>query len=186
MLLPFSSPLGLLAISLLASICLGTGSAEISPYPKLSADSETTIEVTQILSLFGFLLDTKNFSALNYVFTDDVVVDSRPLSGTATGNPSTGLASLEKFYERVYFNQTTQHVSESVLVYDLAQTTAKAVSYQSVVYFGQGALLGQIATFYEKLDDDLVKVDGSWRISARTLILFVSFSTLRLWQLAWR
>lgn len=178
-----SALLGLSTVSLLFSTVLGHDITDKSLNKTLLYKVETTVQITEILSLYGFLLDTRDFSLFNLVYTDDVVAN------VATP-PITGLPALVKLYKDLFTNQgPTIHASQNVLVYDVTATNAKAGSYNTVTYFGTGSLAGQIVTYYERFQDVFTKVDGTWKISERTLTLYVSrflhllIETMLIWRL---
>lgn len=182
---PFIS---LLAVNLLPSVALvrsaqtpsnASANAEgISPLfavvpPVLTGDTDAVVAITQGLSLYGLAIDTKNFTALAGAFTSDIVANVPPL-------PITGLAKYESFLAADLAPLKTQHITSNVFAYNIAGGTAESVSYQQAVHIGSGKLLGKIVTFYERFDDVWRRdqVDGSWKISERTLSIFVRDSIL--------
>lgn len=72
-------------------------------------DAISTVNITQVLSLSGYALDGKNYSALQYVYTDDVVAN------VAT-SPIIGLPALVRFYTKTLGNIKTFRSSSSALV----------------------------------------------------------------------
>ena len=136
--------------------------------PVLTGDTDAIVAITQGLSLYGLAIDTKNFTALAGAFTSDIVANVPPL-------PITGLAKYESFLAADLASLKTQHITSNVFAYNIAEGTAESISYQQAVHIGSGKLLGQVVTFYERFDDvwrrDLL--DGSWKISERTLNIFV-------------
>ena len=176
-----------LSISILAGLCLLTRATAIdkanssdlaagtSPIftevpPVKVADPYVIQAITQKLSLYDIAIDTKNFSALSSTFADDVVANVAPF-------PIEDLASYEAFLEDDLALSKTQHTTTTVFAYDIETSSAKSISYSDAVYFGQGSALGQTFTYFERFDDVWSKgADGPWKISERTLTIFVSTS----------
>ena len=137
--------------------------------PILTGDTDAIAAINQGLSLYGIAIDTKNFTALSGVFTNNVVTLVAP-------TPINSLAPYEAFLSSDLAPYKTQHTSITVFVYDIGPAAAQSVSYSRAIYFGSGNLVGQIVTFYERFDDLWSKseVDGSWKIAKRSLEIFVS------------
>lgn len=137
--------------------------------PILTGDTDAIAAITQALSLYGIAIDTKNFTALSGVFTSDVVALVAP-------TPINNLAQYESFLASDLAPFKTQHITDNVFVYDIADGAAKSISYQQAVYFGSGNFTGQIVTYYERFDDVFSKnlADGSWKSAKRSINIFVS------------
>ncbi|KAL8726823.1 MAG: hypothetical protein Q9166_006439 [cf. Caloplaca sp. 2 TL-2023] len=152
-----------------------TNSAPLNPSSaSVSAprDTITLASITQLLSLFSLSLDTKNFDALNNVFSNDATI-------VGTGAPHlTGLPAIKDFYRSTFQNTTliTQHTSTIVYGYNFSETTASSISYADAVYFGPAVLdrgVGRLfsnssVVFREKFENDYVKEEsggGAWKIS---------------------
>ena len=133
------------------------------------ADPYVITAITQKLALYDIAIDTKNFSALSGAFTADVVPNVAPV-------PIKGLAAYEAFLQADLAGSRTKHTTDTVFVSNIEPYTAQSISYSDAIYFGRGSALGQQFTFYERFDDvwSKDKVDGSWKISERTLVFFVS------------
>ena len=140
-------------------------------------DAISTVNITQVLSIYGYALDGKNYSALQDVYTDDVVAN------VAT-SPIIGLPALVRYYTETLGNIKTFRSSSSVLVFDITDTTATALSEGVAVYFGRGKpylnttvpLLSadDFLTFYERFEDKFTRgQDGLWKISERQLTILV-------------
>ena len=153
-----------------SSLALGASPIFTEVPPVAVADPYVIQAITQKLSLYDIAIDTKNFSALSGAFADDVVANVAP-------TPIKGLAAYEAFLQADLALSKTQHTTTTVFAYDIKTSTAKSISYSDAVYFGQGSALGQTFTYFERFDDVWTKgADGPWRISERTLTIFVSSS----------
>lgn len=137
--------------------------------PVAVADPYVIEAITQKLALYDIALDTKNFTALSGTFIDDVIPKVAPI-------PINGLAAYEAFLQADLERIKTKHTTDTVFVYDITPYSAQSISYADATYFGTGDALGQVFTFYERFNDvwSKSKVDGSWKISERSLNFFVS------------
>lgn len=176
------SILGFATLSLLVNRCAG-GHTQSNRIKALIQDqkneftSQAITNITQVLSLYGFVLDLKEFTALDYVYTKDCVVD-------LGRGPIYGLEALTKYYLNAAGNTTTFHASQNVYVADVTEDTASALSDAIAVFFRQGPTFpgsnilisgyNDTLTFYERFEDELSRGgDGFWRISKRTLTILV-------------
>ena len=163
--------------SLIISLALlpSTFTTTFTPGPVIdSADTAITkFAITQLLSLFNFIIDEKDFSSLKYIFTSDAVLDG------GDGNALVGLANITAFYTNTFQNESlrTQHTSDTVYVYDFIETTASSVSYANVYYFGpkvfeRGGMLfsNDSVAFREKIRNEyVIEPTGAWKIKRQTL-----------------
>ena len=170
------------AVSAQNSSSLADGTSPIFSVvpPVLTGDTDAIAAINQGLSLYDYAIDTKNFSALSGAFAPDVVADVAP------NGPITSLAAYEAFLQSDLAPYKTQHTTTTVFVYGLGPARAQSASYSQAIYFGTGNLLAQTAIFYERFNDAWTKseVDGSWKISNRSLEIFVRpsfFSLLSLY-----
>lgn len=175
-----SSATGLLTVGLLSTFAFaqngtstnGSSLATLPIYQNVPAanveNAEAIAAINQALSLYSIALDTKNFTALSGVFTEDVVAYIAP------GSAINGRAAYEKFLASDLSPYKTQHLTNTVFAYNIKGTTAESVSYQQAIYIGTGSLLGQVVTFYERFDDSWRRVEGRWKSFKRTIDIFVS------------
>lgn len=135
----------------------------------LVGDTDAIAAINQGLSLYAIAIDTKNFSALSGAFTSNVVALGAP-------TPINSLAEYESYLASDLAPYKTQHTSTTVFAYNISPVAAQSISYPQASYFGSGSLLGQTFTFYERADDvwSRSEEDGGWRISKRSLDIFVS------------
>ena len=126
------------------------------------------------LNLYSRLQDTKNFTALNQVFTQD----ASPVGLAGPSDFPNNLTGIEEFLRADLGNFTTLHYSDTQYVQlDPSGNTATAFSYGQAVYFGADAqVTGQICTFYETFTDEFVLQGGAWLSQNKTIQIYVCAS----------
>jgi hypothetical protein len=106
----------------------------------LPQDPTAQLQIHNTLGLYPLSIDSKNFAALDRVFTCDVVANySAPL------NVITGLSHLQEVLSESLFYVTTQH-SFATQVIDVLDEgrEAKSLTYFTATHFGQGDFSGQV------------------------------------------
>lgn len=106
----------------------------------LQQDPTVQLQIHNTLALYPLSIDSKNFDALDRVFTCDVVANySAPL------NVITGLSHLQAVLNQSLFYVTTQH-SFATQVIDVldGDREAKSLTYFTATHFGQGDFSGQV------------------------------------------
>ncbi|MCJ1255813.1 hypothetical protein MMC24_003631 [Lignoscripta atroalba] len=151
----------------------------LSLLPSTHATTTTTTDsagsaialIRNNLNLYSILQDTKNFAALDQVFTQDA--SPIGLAGPTTSYPN-NLTGIQQFLASALANVTTLHYSDTQFVeLGPAGDTATAVSYTQAVYFAEDALVsGQVATYYESFRDEFVLRGGRWLSRNKTLQIF--------------
>lgn len=173
----FSIPslLGLSFLSLFASTGLAAGISKRSLATNATkiANTEAIVEITQVYALANLLLDEKKYSDLSLVITEDAEFISSVASFS-------DLPALEEYSRARFLNKITLHVFANLYVYDISATKASAAVNEILVFFGQGNFTGQTFTTYGGFSDTLVKENGSWKISARTVEFQVSPHSMKL------
>ncbi|KAL9594512.1 MAG: hypothetical protein Q9219_006994 [cf. Caloplaca sp. 3 TL-2023] len=144
------------------------GPVTLSPY-----DTITLASIRQLISLFSISLDEKTFDALQYVYTEDALLD-----GGGGNSTLKGLPAIIDFYRTTFQNTSlkTEHTADTVYGYNFAETTAASSSYAEVAYFGpeifeRGGLLfsNSSVIFRERFDREYRKeASGAWKISRQT------------------
>ncbi|KAL8775103.1 MAG: hypothetical protein Q9209_000582 [Squamulea sp. 1 TL-2023] len=141
---------------------------------KSASDAATIGTIHNVLALFNYALDTRNFDALRDVYTTDVVARVARV-------PTNDLESLMKFYNGTALGNVvvTQHTAHTIFVYDIKPNTAKSISYANAFYFSpleEGKLFARdVNSFYERYDDNWVKQpNGQWKIKERSINIYVS------------
>lgn len=143
--------------------------------------------ILKVLSDYAVIADSgsftgiPDFSIFNRVFTGNVSFDFGygPQLGVVRG-----LANVETIFRKnvppgtVTQNAvSTESISLSGFDDQGSASAATAVSYNTLTYFGQGDLKGQIYALYTRFDDTLVKTElagnGGWRIAIRVSRYFV-------------
>ena len=138
-----------------------------------SASSAIPLIVNK-LNLYSILLDTKNYKALDQVFTPD----ASPLGLRApAGLYPNNLTGIELYVQDSLDDAVTLHFSDTQYV-DVGPTgkTATAISYGQAVYFAKDAnVTGQIATVYTTYLDEFVLKGDQWLSQQKNLNVTVGF-----------
>lgn len=117
----------------------------LAPDADLSAsDLIAESQIRNTLATYPFAIDSKNFSALSFVFHPDAVANySEPL------NVITGLPEIESTLEAslAMFAGTQHSYSTQAIRLDEAQESARAVTYFTAAHFGKGQAEGQVYGF---------------------------------------
>ncbi|KAI4234099.1 MAG: hypothetical protein L6R40_006864 [Gallowayella cf. fulva] len=151
------------------------GQSQLTNYggftPKSPVDAMTIGAIHNVLALFNYALDTKNFGALRDVYTTDVIAK---VARVRTND----LESLIKFYNGTALGDVvTQHTAHTIFVYAITPTTAKSISYANALYFSpieEGKLFARaVDTFYERYADTWAKQKyGQWQIKERSIDIY--------------
>ena len=163
-------------IGALVILLLNTVQAQLANYggftPKTPTDAMTIGAIHNVLALFNFALDSKNFDALHDVYTENVVAK-------VARQPTNDLESLIRFYNSTALgNVVSQHTAHTIFVYDIQPTSAKSISYANALYFSpvyEGQIFARdVDTFYERYDDVWAKqINGQWKITERSINIYV-------------
>ncbi|KAL8668075.1 MAG: hypothetical protein Q9202_000053 [Teloschistes flavicans] len=153
----------------------GLASSQLANYSSFTArtptDAMTISSIHNVLALFNYALDSKNFEALRDVYTTDIVARVARV-------PTNDLDSLIKFYNGTALGDVvTQHTAHTIFVYDLQQESAKSISYANALYFSKvqnGQIFARdVDTFYERYDDVWQRQkDGRWLIKERSINIY--------------
>ncbi|KAL8707217.1 MAG: hypothetical protein Q9220_007711 [cf. Caloplaca sp. 1 TL-2023] len=159
------------------AIFSSTAQAQLANYggftPQNPTDAMTIGAIHNVLALFNYALDSKNFEALRDVYTENV-------TARVARTPTNDIESLIKFYNGTALGDVvTQHTAHTIFVYDIAPRTAKSISYANALYFSKispGQFFARdVDTFYERYDDVWAKqANGQWKISERSINIYVS------------
>lgn len=161
------SLLGFSCLSLLAGSGLATGNSQSSD------NTEVIVEIHQLLNNYSHILDSKTYSDLSYVLTEDAAFHLPTLNYTTR-------AVAEQRYESEFLNKITLHTAQNLLVRDISATTATVLADAVTTYFGQGNLTGDFVTTYSRITYIVTKENGSWLISDSTVAAGVSSDLMRL------
>ena len=128
------------------------------------------VQVQQTLNLFPLSVDSKNYTILSEIFTEDAIANFQlfPIAN--------GLPAIVDGLSRLLAPLVSQHSYTTQEITLDNGTDGSAITYLQGNFFGQGNLTGQVLNNYGKYLDDLTFVDGvGWRVRNRTLITIVSF-----------
>ena len=107
-------------------------------------------------------IDTKDWTALRDVFTDDVVMDTRQTGGEVVEGGDAYVAYLE----RVIGTATTVHHGHMPEIDLTSETTATGIwALHDIVMWPDGPRLDGYGHYHEAYR----KVDGAWRIASSTI-----------------
>jgi ketosteroid isomerase-like protein len=117
------------------------------------------VEIANLLSDYCWYVDRLEVDSVMGLFTDDATFD------LGHGRVHTGHASLRSLYDRLgVYAATSHHVSNPRIDAGTELATARSGLYAHHVRHD-----GSTMTLWGVYLDELVRVDGSWRISNRSL-----------------
>ncbi|KAI9766653.1 MAG: hypothetical protein M1839_004793 [Geoglossum umbratile] len=117
------------------------------------------------INLYPFIIDAKNWNALDRVFTQDVQANYSIALGFLDG-----LAALEAALSQPA-NADTMHTLSTQTIDITGHGKAAATTYVTAWFFGRGVYLGQFFNVFARYDDTLVKGnDKSWKINKRNVV----------------
>jgi uncharacterized protein (TIGR02246 family) len=118
--------------------------------------------IRQLKARYFRTMDTKDWTAMRDVFTDDVVMDT----SDAGGETITGADAFVTYLERVIGPATTVHQGHMPEIDLVSDTTATGIwALHDVVIFPGGARLDGYGHYHETYR----KVDAEWRIASSRL-----------------
>ncbi len=134
------------------------------------------------IDAFNVISDNKNFVEYSRIFLPNATYD--PGNG-----PVRGVANIQAlFASQLLQPDTVSQFSSSTQLIELhgpfdalgAASTATAVTYTNIIFFGQGSSAGQLRVFYAKYSDTLAKTGdfapfGGWKFASRKYSEFVSY-----------
>lgn len=154
--------------SLLGFSCLSLAASGLAaPYPDSSSNTEVIVDLTQLANNYSRILDSKTYSDLSYILTEDAAFHLPSFNYT-------GRATAESRYESEFLNKVTLHTLQSLFVQDITATSATVIGDSVTTYFGQGNLTGDYVTDVNKITYIATKESGSWRIRDTTVAAGVS------------
>lgn len=130
--------------------------------------TEDRLEIMQVMSLYGHIIDDDALDRLGEIFTEDAV-----LAPTLT-QPWHGLAEIHGYFSDFVRNQPiptiAHHMTNLVVELNPDGVTAMARSKTLGVRKDMGFITGEYR-------DEFVKTERGWRISRRDIIRRTRFST---------
>ncbi|KAI9717509.1 MAG: hypothetical protein M1812_004650 [Candelaria pacifica] len=152
------------------SLSLSTGSTLAYDTCTPSVETLSAIAIIKnIVSLKNLITANKEYSVLQQIATEDVVLQIRGGSPDYNNVNVSGLANVTSYISKSDGANIIIRESSSQFVELLSPTTARSLSNTQENYFGQGNSTGQIEAFFER-NEDLLRVDnGTWKIFSTTL-----------------
>ncbi|CAK3858638.1 Hypothetical predicted protein [Lecanosticta acicola] len=151
-----------LILGFLACLALATP-ADDEPQKPLSS---TYDDIIQAGYKTAYLLDSKNYTALGEVMTEDVVYDSSPL-GPSYGGKSVGLENVQKAVKAAFGDADTEHVVTNLYIKEMISSIkTNVITYITYSRWDKDAHHDIKKTFriWYKCDDIWVLQDGAWKM----------------------
>ena len=123
------------------------------------------IHIQQTLNLYPLSVDNKNYALFARIFTHNVTANLLCLL------PTTSLPAMRSQISKSLAGLVSQHALTTQSISVLNATEAKALTYLTATFFGQGNQTGHVLTIYGEYTDTLVYGKRSgWLISDRKLV----------------
>jgi ketosteroid isomerase-like protein len=134
------------------------------------ADPSYILSIQHTIAQYPLAIDSKDFSKLSAVFTEDA------FANYSTAAPLMyGLPAIESTLQSVLVNFTTQHSLTTQSIDVLNQGQAEATTYVIATMFGRagGLYQGQLVMAYANYVDKLRVDYGTWKIYNRQVNIMV-------------
>lgn len=159
------------SIWLLMTISLFVSSISTRSINQSRIIDDAELQIRRKLSIYATSIDTKNFDALDEIFTEHVVVR---YPYPPPDDLITGRATFQAVLKTRLGNLVTQHAISTTVVNFANRHEANSTAYLVATYLGQGKLAGQTLSYYGKYLDTWVLEGGEWKSNNRELAAFVS------------
>jgi hypothetical protein len=152
-----------LSLSLLLPAYFSFHSA--TAFDKTSAD----IQIKNTLAKYPLSVDSKNYTIIPEIFTEDAFLGSPPPTGNFIGIPT-----IIKFLTTALENTVTQHSYGTQFIDVSSEKEANAITYLTATFVGTGPKAGRGLVVHAQYLDMLVYLeDVGWRVTNRTLAIMV-------------
>ena len=137
------------------------------PGPYLPEEAAAIAEIQQKIFFYGWCIDQRDFDALDELFSSDAIVHYDVPDGTRA--PWKEMKSwLPKGLE--IFRVTQHNMSNPMVEIDLEGGQARSRTYGHLIHVQENADTStSVMRHHSIYHDEWLKLDGDWRISARTL-----------------
>ena len=125
-------------------------------------DQIVKAEIIEALNLYAFALDARQWDLFDRIFTEDVVVDLGP-AAVSWSNRAEFKQGFKNFHDTL---DNHQHTMMGHLVH-VEGDTAYAFSYGNWLLVREAAEGGPAWLGTGWYDDELVRIDGNWKIKRR-------------------
>jgi ketosteroid isomerase-like protein len=134
------------------------------------ANPSDILSIQHTIAQYPIAIDSKDFSKLSAVFTEDAFANysiAAPLMY--------GLPAIESTLQAVLVNQTTQHSLTTQSIDVLNNTHAEATTYVIATQFGKAGTIyqGQLVVVYAYYSDELRVDHDTWKIYNRQVVFMV-------------
>lgn len=146
------------------------------PGPFSPEDAAAIAEIQQKIYYYGWCIDNRRFDELDALFLPDAIVHYDVPDGTRAP-----WSEMKKWLPQgLEIFRATQHNMTNPLI-ELAGDTARARTYGHLLHVQELADGGfSVMRHHATYEDEWVRLDGAWRIAARTLRnLYVDGPVLR-------
>ena len=134
-------------------------------FDKTSAD----VQIKNTLAKYPLSVDSKNYTILPELFTEDALLASPPPTGNFYGIPA-----IIGFLTPALENTLTQHSYGTQFIDVVSEKEATAITYLTATFVGTGPKAGTELVNHGKYLDMLVYTPERWRVTNRTLVFMVT------------
>ena len=120
---------------------------------------EDRLAISDLISLYGIVIDERQWALVSALFTDDAVYDITDFSAGVLH----GAQEIGAFWEKTVLHPRAHHATNVLIRGD---RRGNAVALSKGIGVGLGGKVGSV-TYY----DEFRRTDSGWRISKRTAIL---------------
>lgn len=156
---------------LLVMISLFVNSISARSINQSGTADDAELQIRRKLFKYATSIDSKNFVALDEIFTERVAVRYPYPPPDDVINDR---ATLQAVLKTQLGNLVTQHAISTAVVDFTNRHEANSTAYLVATYLGQGNLTGQTLAYYGKYLDKWVLEGGEWKSNNRVLTAFVS------------
>jgi len=129
--------------------------------------------IRDLSSHYAIIADRRNFEKLRDVFVSNGTL------GAYFGDPAsveplfrvTGVDNIIQAFSALHRYESTFHCIGQQLIQEITATSARSETYCIARHWHTKHGKSQCVVWYIRYQDDLVKLNGSWKLSARIIIV---------------
>ena len=131
--------------------------------------TSANVQIKNTLAKYPLSVDSKNYTIIPEIFTEDAFLGSPPPTGNFVGIPA-----IIEFLTAALENTLTQHSYGTQFIDVPSEKEANAITYLTATFVGTGPKAGRGVVVHAQYLDMLVYLeDVGWRVSNRTLAIMV-------------